>query len=117
MGWYTGFTVNVIQFSSYTPVVKNVSLIAKWQINQYTVSFDTNGGSLIDSITQDYGVSIIMDVVPEKEGHTFMGWTPELPEKIPAQNIEISAEWQTNVYTIFYTHPAGTVVELVREPY
>ena len=37
---------------------ENVTITAKWKVNQYTITFDTNGGSEIAPITQDYGTQI-----------------------------------------------------------
>jgi hypothetical protein len=36
----------------------NLELKAKWKINQYTITFNTEGGSEVASITQDYGTAI-----------------------------------------------------------
>ena len=36
----------------------NITVKAQWEINQYTIAFDTNGGSEIAPITQDYGTEI-----------------------------------------------------------
>ncbi len=67
---------------------------ATWQINQYTVSFDSNGGSDVDSITQDYGTAITAPADPTKEGFTFIGWQPEVPATMPAENTECVAQWE-----------------------
>ncbi|MGI6249709.1 MAG: InlB B-repeat-containing protein, partial [Acutalibacteraceae bacterium] len=67
---------------------------ATWQINQYTVSFDSNGGSDVDSITQDYGTAITAPAEPTKEGFTFIGWQPEVPATMPAENTECVAQWE-----------------------
>ena len=67
---------------------------AKWETNQYTITFDTNGGSEIASITQDYGTKITAPADPTRKGYTFKGWDKEIPETMPAENITITARWK-----------------------
>ena len=67
---------------------------AQWKINQYTITFDTNGGSEIAPITQDYGTEITAPDNPTRKGYTFKGWDKEIPETMPAENITITARWR-----------------------
>ncbi len=54
----------------------NITVKAQWEINQYTIAFDTNGGSEIAPITQDYGTEITAliirqeKVIPLRDGIT-----------------------------------------------
>ena len=57
-----------------TMPAENMTVTAQWEINQYTITFDTNGGSEIAPITQDYGTPITAPEAPEREGYTFIGW-------------------------------------------
>ena len=66
---------------------------AKWNINQYTITFDTDGGNDISSITQDYGSTVVKPLDPTKEGYTFTGWEPEIPDTIPSYDMTIKAKW------------------------
>ena len=77
-----------------TMPAENITVKAQWEINQYTISFDTNGGSEIDSITQDYGTAITAPADPTRKGYTFKGWDKEIPETMPAENITITARWK-----------------------
>lgn len=54
-----------------------VTLYAKWNINTYTVSFDTQGGSAVDGKTAVYNTSISVPYEPTREGYTFGGWYKE----------------------------------------
>ena len=67
---------------------------AQWKINQYTITFDTNGGSEIAPITQDYGTEITVPDNPTRKGYAFRGWDKEIPETMPAENITITARWR-----------------------
>ena len=73
---------------------ENITVKAQWEINQYTITFDTNGGSEIAPITQDYGTEITAPDNPTRKGYTFKGWDKEIPETMPAENITITARWK-----------------------
>lgn len=88
----------------------NKTYYAKWNINQYTITFDTSGGSAVSSITQDYGSTVVKPLDPTKEGYTFTGWEPEIPDTIPSSNITIKAKWSVNKYTITFDSDGGSAV-------
>ena len=77
-----------------TMPAENMTVTAQWEINQYTITFDTNGGSEIAPITQDYGTVITAPEAPEREGYTFIGWDKAIPETMPAENITLKAKWK-----------------------
>ena len=77
-----------------TMPAENMTVTAQWEINQYTITFDTNGGSEIAPITQDYGTVITAPEAPTREGYTFIGWDKEIPETMPAENITVKAKWK-----------------------
>ena len=79
---------------STTMPAENMTVTAQWEINQYTITFDTNGGSEIAPITQDYGTVITAPEAPEREGYTFIGWDKAIPETMPAENITLKARWK-----------------------
>ena len=94
-GWYdnenlTGSPVTAIGGTG----TGNKEYWAKWEINQYTITFDTNGGSEIAPITQDYGTVITAPADPTREGYTFIGWDMEIPKTMPAENITLKARWK-----------------------
>ena len=71
-----------------------LTLYPVWNTNQYTITFDTAGGSEIAPITQDYGTAITAPADPTREGYTFIGWDKEIPTTMPAKNITITAKWK-----------------------
>ena len=77
-----------------TMPAENITVKAQWEINQYTIAFDTNGGSEIAPITQDYGTQITAPDKPTRKGYSFKGWDKEIPETMPAENITITARWK-----------------------
>ena len=72
----------------------DMTLTAQWRINRYTVTFDTDGGSKIDPITQDYGTDITAPADPTREGYTFIGWNKAIPTTMPAGDMTITAKWK-----------------------
>ena len=77
-----------------TMPAENMTVTAQWEINQYTITFDTNGGSGIAPITQDYGTAITAPADPTREGYTFIGWDMEIPTTMPAENMTVTAQWK-----------------------
>ena len=77
-----------------TMPTENITVKAQWEINQYTIAFDTAGGSEIAPITQDYGTAITAPADPTREGYTFIGWDKEIPATMPAENITLKAKWK-----------------------
>ena len=71
-----------------------LTLYPVWNTNKYTITFDTNGGSEIAPITQDYGTAITAPADPTREGYTFIGWDMEIPETMPAENMTLKARWK-----------------------
>ncbi len=102
----TGYTFNgwkyndvvVTENTKYSDLVgdnvpTSITLKSDWNINQYTITFDTLGGSNVDPITQDYGSTIVKPSNPTKEGYTFTGWEPEIPDTMPSYDMTIKAKW------------------------
>ena len=77
-----------------TMPAENMTVTAQWEINQYTITFDTNGGSEIAPITQDYSTVITAPADPTREGYTFIGWGREIPTTMPAEDMTVTAQWK-----------------------
>ena len=95
----------------------NITVKAQWEINQYTITFDTNGGSEIVPITQDYGTEITVPDNPTRKGYTFMGWDKEIPKTMPAENITVKAQWEINQYTIAFDTNGGSEIAPITQDY
>ena len=100
-----------------TMPAENITVKAQWEINQYTITFDTNGGSEIVPITQDYGTEITAPDNPTRKGYTFKGWDKEIPETMPAENITVKAQWKINQYTIAFDTNGGSEVAPITQDY
>ena len=100
-----------------TMPAENITVKAQWEINQYTIAFDTNGGSEIAPITQDYGTEITAPDNPTRKGYTFKGWDKEIPETMPAENITVKAQWKINQYTITFDTNGGSEIAPITQDY
>ena len=100
-----------------TVPVDGITYTAQWQINQYTITFDTDGGSEIASVTQDYNSAVTAPANPTKTGYTFMGWEPAIPETVPAENLTVKAKWQINQYTITFDTDGGSEIAPITQDY
>ena len=113
IGWYNGES----EWDFETPVTADLTLTAKWQINRYTITFDTAGGSEVAPITQDYGTTITPPAAPTRTGYTFAGWDREIPTAMPAENMTITAQWQVNQYTITFKPENGGQDIVIKQDY
>ena len=92
----------------------NLTCTAQWQAIQYAITFDSSGGSAVAPLYTDFNETIMLPPSPTRTGYTFDGWTPELPEIMPAQNLICTALWLRNMYSVRYlpgtqgTFPAAT---------
>ena len=103
-GWYKD--ASVYDFTS--PVLDDFTLRAAWTANQYTITFDSDGGSTVTSITQDCGTAITAPANPTRDGYTFTGWHPAIPAAMPAGDLTVKALWSANSYAITYDLYGGT---------
>lgn len=94
-----------------------LTLYPVWNANQYTITFDTNGGSDIAPITQDYGAEITAPDNPTRKGYTFKGWDKEIPETMPAENMTVKAQWEINQYTISFDTNGGSEIAPITQDY
>lgn len=119
LGWTgTDLTDNTLDVVIPAQSHGNREYAAHWSINQYTATFDVNGGSAIseDTITSDYGVAF--GELPETHitGYTFLGWFTEqtggtqisASTTMPAEDHTYYAHWEIINYTITYDMAGGT---------
>lgn len=95
--------------NSYENITEDVTLTAIFQINQYTISFNTNGGSLVNNITQNYDSIVSAPTNPTKQYYSFGGWYSDSNlqtlytfSKMSASNITLYAKWTSNEFHISF---------------
>ncbi len=98
-GWYTAEDKK--QSFPFKLDDAGVTLTAKWTINKYTITFALGGGNIDGktaySITQDYGTAVTAPANPVRDGYEFTGWSQDVPEYMPAENITITAGWKKKI--------------------
>ncbi|MCQ2608441.1 MAG: ribosomal protein L7/L12, partial [Bacteroidales bacterium] len=119
-GWYTTSSLDGnIYFAITATETGNKTFYAKWDVNSYAVTLDTDGGSInsgnISSYT--YGVGAILPTDVTKIGFTFNGWiddeTAALATNIANNAVEAkyyTASWSQIDYTITYNANGGTSI-------
>lgn len=75
VGWY--FDNKEYDFNK--KITSDISIFARWEIDSeyvfsYVVSFDSNGGSLVDYQTVESGSNAVLPATPVKNGHVFIEW-------------------------------------------
>lgn len=134
-GWYLG--EKLWDFID-DKVTSDITLTAKWEEEphehvyvdgkcecgaidpasiEYTITFDTDGGSSIESLALKADEAVTAPANPTKEGYTFKGWEPALPEVMPASNITVKAIWEANTYTIKFNTGEGSKVDTITLKY
>ena len=108
-GWYNGNE----KFDFTTVPTGDVTLTAKWDINQYTVKFVSDHGSFADQ-TIEHGKPIKTDklTIPEVEGYTFDGWYTEDNTKFDfttpiKSNTTVYAKWTAKDYEVSFITEHG----------
>lgn len=106
-GWNTkadGTGISYTPGNTFTMGTANVTLYAKWTINEYTVTFDSKGGSAVAGIKVNYDSVITEPAAPTKVGYTFGGWYKDTAcvnswnfstDKV-IKDITLYAKWNAN---------------------
>ena len=116
LGWRTEPTGNPMYSggSSYIFSIDTL-LYAIWGINQYTITFNSNGGTSVSSITQNYGTTVTQPTNPSRTGYSFAGWYIDTGltqsytfSTMPANSFTLYAKWTAITYSITYVLDGGT---------
>ena len=124
--WYLGEDEqNATAYDFDTPVTENITLTAKWNINKYTVTFDSYGGTPVPPAQEvEYGLTATKPADPTLKGYTFAFWYLGEDEQNATaydfdtpvtENITLTAKWNINKYTVAFNTDGGTPVPPAQE--
>jgi uncharacterized repeat protein (TIGR02543 family) len=85
----------------------NTTYVAQWSPNSYTITFDANGGTGGTSASMVCGTQLSLPTVT-RNGYTFAGWLPSVPDTVPTTDTTYIAQWNPNNYTITFDASGGT---------
>jgi hypothetical protein len=96
---------------------EDITITALWNINAHTITFHVNGDAELAPITQEYGTPISKPADPTKKGYTFSGWDKEIPTTMPDEDMEITAIWTVNQYTLTFDSNGGSAIDAITQDY
>lgn len=110
----TGYTFAGWDYNFNTPLKSDIVISASWSPNQYTITFDANGGSLSSNqlkVTYDKSYTL---PIPIRLGYTFNGWYENNNKVINGtwyrtSNVSLVAKWTANTYNISYDLKGGNL--------
>lgn len=122
LGWYTS-TAYETPFDFSVMPEKDTIAYARWIQNTYTITFNSNGGSIFTPITKYFGETLPTLGIPVKKNHTFNGWftDEDLTQAynyttMPNQNLTLYAKWTAKEVITISTNPQTfRLDQLVRE--
>lgn len=91
------------------------------ELQQFTVTFDSQDGSKVASQTITYGEKVVEPTRPTKEGHAFIGWYTEtsfthawnFERDIVTKDITLYAKWEIAKFTVTFNTNGGSTIEPV----
>jgi uncharacterized repeat protein (TIGR02543 family) len=112
IGWFANAALTGSPIVAINPNrLQDVTLYAKFEVLQYTITFDSQGGTPIDDITANFNSLITAPVAPTKRGHTFLGWLLNgeafVFNTMPLEGADLVASWEVNKYTVTFNVDGG----------
>lgn len=125
-GTRDGYTAKWTPASNVMPA-SDTTFTLSWVGNASSISFNTNGGSAVATITGNYGDAVTAPANPTKEGYEFAGWTLDGAaytfSTMPATAITLDAQWTANKHSVTYADVQtftdidyGTAIPTVSNP-
>ncbi|KQL36350.1 hypothetical protein AN960_17205 [Bacillus sp. FJAT-25509] len=104
-GWYKDASLKTPVGNS-VKLTGNITLYAKWNINTYTVKFNSNGGSSVTSKTAIYNATISQPKSPTRKGYAFIGWYKDAAGKVAWNFAKDRVTANTTIYAKWVAIPA-----------
>jgi uncharacterized repeat protein (TIGR02543 family) len=124
IGWYTDASF-IEEFDATEPLqAQDYVLYERWETIAdyfYTVSFQTDGGTVSDTQLHVKGKAVIQPPEPVKKGHIFLGWYADSTleneyhfDQVENENMTLWAKWEfdPDFTAVYLVYPEGTIDEL-----
>jgi uncharacterized repeat protein (TIGR02543 family) len=105
LGWYTGDLPGDVLFTSATPVIRDMTLFARWDRQTFMITFLTYGGSFVAPLTAKADSPITAPANPTRQNYTFVGWYTDIEffnefvfDTMPEASITLHAFWSEGTY-------------------
>ena len=117
IGWYTDSSFTDL-WDFNIGVTDDMVLYAKWQINSYTVTFDSQYGTPVEPVTVNYMNLIPVPPDPTRKNYTFGGWFTDpvngtewgLSYHTVTYDVTLYARWIHDPFTISFNSQGGSAV-------
>ena len=132
-GWYEpGHYIANLEYQNQRQVTSSttfdaladITLTAHWNVTVYTVSFDSQGGSAVDSQQVWYKNYVSQTAAPTRTGYTFAGWYTAANggskydfSKPVTVNLTLYAHWTANTYLVSFDSEGGSGVAAQKVQY
>ena len=125
-GWYSDslLTKKVGNGGSNYNIVDDAVLYAGWSKNKYTISFNSNGGTILSNKIYNYNEKINNIEIPSREGYIFSDWYTDSKYltkfnyiTMPSMNLILYAKWEKQKYSITFNSNGGTFVNYISAYY
>jgi uncharacterized repeat protein (TIGR02543 family) len=109
-----------VEFTFGTTAVNHpITLYGRWVIDEYTVQFNSNGGSVIKGQVVEYGKLAVYPPIPEKEGTLlFISWCIDVDLAIEYDfatpvtgDMTLYAKWASRINEVVFRSNGGTEIE------
>lgn len=114
-------------FSGWDGEIKDVTrdsvVQATYTVNRYLMTFDTKGGTPVAPIEVDYQAVVEAPDQPLRTGYAFTSWSIDFPYTMPAENVNVVANYRPNEYTVTLDSNGGqplaesTIMVTYDQPY
>ncbi len=101
--WYIEGQTQAFDFA--TPITEKLTLIAKWDIVKYNVTFVSHGQQIGNVRLVEHGTQVAdVPVLSDNAQYTFDSWTPDTSISITKDTV-FTANWKLKSYSLSYESP------------
>lgn len=106
------------EYNFDTQVISSFTLYAKWDAEEYTITFNSTGGTSVQSQTISYGEKVIKPEDPTKPDYLFGGWYSDEAlnnlydfNAVVTQTLTLYAKWNLPTFVVSFNTMGGGLIE------